>query len=146
MSVGMPHAIALDEFGAKIWEVFGTTPFLVGSALTEKRQWHDVDVRLIIEDYEWDHLDLGPPVAEGGLPLGNAKWRALCWAFSLLGREMTGLPIDFQIQRKSEANAQYDGERSAIGLVPWRHELSERYLKGLTVGASARRKTGERSD
>ena len=29
---------------------------------------------------------------------------------------MTGLPIDFQIQRQSEANEKHDGPRSALGI------------------------------
>ena len=118
--MGMPHSIALDEYGSQVWWAFGEVPYLVGSALEAKDGWRDVDVRLILDDEEWDRLGLGPTVLEGALPLGSGKWRALCWAFSLLGREMTGLPIDFQIQRRSEANEKYPGPRSAIGLVPLR--------------------------
>ena len=51
----------------------------------------------------------------------NAKWVALTLAFSELGRRMTGLPIDFQIQPRTYANTAYkDRPRSALGLVPLR--------------------------
>jgi predicted nucleotidyltransferase len=111
MSVGMPQEILLQQFGELIHDAFGDWPYLVGSALQGK-QWRDVDVRLILsdEDYErltGDKVPINPPIL-------NRKWAALCLAFSTLGREMTGLPIDFQIQQRTEANRQYDGPRSAL--------------------------------
>lgn len=45
---------------------------------------------------------------------------SLVIAFSALGKAMTGLPIDFQIQQASWVNAHYTGERSALGLVDLR--------------------------
>lgn len=48
----------------------------------------------------------------------NGKWVALCMAFSALGKEMTGLPIDFQIQRRTDANKKYPKQpRFALGCV-----------------------------
>ena len=41
-------------------------------------------------------------------------------AFSALGREMTGLPIDFQIQQQSYANEKFEKSRNSLGMVPWR--------------------------
>ena len=58
----------------------------------------------------------------------NGKWAAMCMAFSALGKELTGLPIDFQIQPQSIANSKYGKNsetykytnRSYIGLVDWK--------------------------
>ncbi len=111
MFVGMPAAILLDDFGALVWAAFGTPPYLVGSALKCK-QWRDVDVRLILDDAEYERLGLGEP-AHGQ---HNAKWTSLVLAYSALGKQMTGLPIDFQIQQQTWANAQNENEpRSALG-------------------------------
>lgn len=113
MSVGMPASIHLEHFGELVRDAFGETPFLVGSALTKKTGWRDVDVRLILDDGEFERQ-----VGEFTRPmLLNARWAALCLAFSTLGREMTGLPIDFQIQQQSHANETEKGPRSAIGIV-----------------------------
>lgn len=122
MGVGMPHALRLNEFGSHVWAAFGTPAYLVGSALTDKSGWRDVDVRLILSDEEWAQAALGTPGREIH---ENAKWVALCLAFSALGQQITGLPIDFQIQQRTHANAAFDGPRSAIGLVPLRNHPSE---------------------
>lgn len=117
MGVGMPAHLKLQEFGSQIYEAFGHLPYHVGSSLTQKRDWRDVDVRLILPDDEYEALGLGHPDDSHR----NGKWVALCLAFSALGRDMTGLPVDFQIQQRSKANETYEGSRSAIGLVPLRY-------------------------
>ena len=33
-----------------------------------------------------------------------------------LAQQQSGLPIDFQIQRQTQANAEHEGKRSALGL------------------------------
>lgn len=116
MGVGMPAALLLDEFGSQVWSAFGHPPYLVGSALREKSGWRDVDVRLILPDDEWEAMGLGNPEMDHR----NGKWNALCLAFSSLGKQMTGLPIDFQIQQQSHANKAFDEQRSALGMVPLR--------------------------
>jgi len=118
--VGMPAALYLEEFGSQVWSAFGTLPYLVGSA-TFFKEWRDVDVRLILDDAEYACLGLGDPVRA----CTNAKWAALCMAFSALGTKMTGLPIDFQIQQRTYANAQYNRPRLALGLVGLRLETKE---------------------
>lgn len=115
MFVGMPAALLLDEFGSQVWSAFGTPPYLVGSALTTKT-WRDVDVRLILPDEEYSAMNLGSPMNQHL----NAKWVALCLAFSALGKQMTGLPIDFQIQQQTQANKEYTGSRSALGIIELR--------------------------
>jgi hypothetical protein len=116
MGVGMPATLLLQEFGSQVWAAFGTPPYHVGSSLTQKSGWRDVDVRLILDDEVYAALGLGKP----NLPHRNAKWVALCLAFSALGQQMTGLPVDFQIQQQSRANEEYPGPRSALGIVALR--------------------------
>lgn len=110
---GMPAFMHLEQFGSYAWDAFGHAPFLVGSSLSSS-QWRDVDVRLMLPDEEYDAL-IGP--SPGGMERANGKWAALCMAFSALGQQMTGLPIDFQIQRQSDTNAKYSGAREALGMV-----------------------------
>ncbi|MEU6513681.1 hypothetical protein [Streptomyces sp. NPDC046978] len=107
----MPATLHLNAFGREIAEAFGQTPYLVGSAAVGK-EWRDVDVRLMLPDEQFDRLfpEHGKPDRTDGL------WCLLCASIAELGRQRTGLPIDFQIQRRSDANAQYGGERHALGL------------------------------
>ena len=115
--VGMPAHLWLEEFGSQVWAAFGTPPYLVGSALTGPRPPRDVDVRLILDDAEWDRLELGHP----DQTLRNGRWVALCMAFSALGKHMTGLPIDFQIQPLTWANQKFPNRpRSCLGIVALR--------------------------
>ncbi len=111
----MPAAMLLEEFGSQVWAAFGEPPFHVGTSVTEK-QWRDVDVRLILDDEEYERLGLGDP----RYPFHNAKWVSLCLAYSALGKMLTGLPIDFQIQQRTLANEKFKGRRSSIGHVPLR--------------------------
>jgi hypothetical protein len=113
--IGMPTALLLDEFGSQVWNAFGTPPYLVGSALRGK-VWRDVDVRLILSDEEYERRGLGDPLQTHT----NGIWVSLVLAYSALGKAMTGLPIDFQIQQQSWANKAYRGNRSALGIVELR--------------------------
>lgn len=110
--VGMPATLHLNAFGRDIHEAFSAVPYLVGTAARFK-QWRDVDVRLILDDDEFDALFPGHVKPD----LVNPLWSLLCAAISELGRMRTGLPIDFQIQRFSHANEQYGGQpRVPLGL------------------------------
>ncbi len=84
-----------------ICHMFGFQVYLVGSCLI-KRDFRDVDVRVIHEKYdgilEREH---GRKVV--GMMIG--EWLS----------NRTGLPIDLQIQTMDEAN-QYPGNRYALGL------------------------------
>ena len=115
IGVGMPQMMLLEEFGSQVWSAFGTPPYLVGSALYGKK-WRDVDVRLILDDEEYEKWGLGDPRT----PHHNGKWVSFCLAYSALGKSLTGLPIDFQIQQQTRANEMYDGFRNAIGLIELR--------------------------
>lgn len=112
VGVGMPAWLKLQQFGAYVWEAFDEVPYLVGSAARGKT-WRDVDVRLILADDEYA-ARLGELRRPRCL---NVRWNALCLAFAALGRDVTGLPIDFQIDQQSEANERYGGEnRIPLGL------------------------------
>lgn len=108
MSVGMPAGIWLTKFGVIVRDYFGHVPYHVGSSL-DRKDWRDVDVRLILPDGEFTTLFGKNQSAET-----NPKLAAITLAFATLGAQMTGLPIDFQIQPQSWANEHYGGARSAL--------------------------------
>lgn len=105
----MPAGIWLHKFGAIVEDYFGHPPYHVGSSVRGK-DWRDVDVRLILPDDEFADLFGCQLSAEV-----NPKLAAVTLAFCALGQQMTGLPIDFQIQKQSRANEKYgDQPRSAL--------------------------------
>ena len=118
--VGMPAALLLEQFAIVLNDAFGHgdnyfCTYQVGSSL-ERATWRDVDVRVILDDERYAAEGYGDPERSHG----NAKWIAMTLAFSALGRQLTGLPIDFQLQQQTHANAKnIGGKRSALGL--WRH-------------------------
>ncbi|MFI7073583.1 hypothetical protein [Micromonospora sediminicola] len=109
MSTGMPAGIWLTKFGVIVTDYFGHVPYHVGSSL-DRKDWRDVDVRLILPDDEFtERFGDRNQSAET-----NPKLAAVTLAFAALGKAMTGLPIDFQIQPASHANERYPGPRSAL--------------------------------
>lgn len=118
MSVGMPHWMNLQRFGAYLNAMFGEHAYHVGSSLEKKDGWRDVDVRVILPDEVWDAMGLGDPARVHS----NAKWTAYCLALSAFGKAITDLPIDCQLQRCTEANEEFGRgkgtARSFIGLIP----------------------------
>ncbi len=109
VGVGMPAWLKLNQFGRVLEEAFDATAYLVGSAAKGKG-WRDVDVRVILNDDEFERI-CGPLTRPRAL---NLRWNALCLSFAALGRDMTGLPIDFQIDQQTDANEKYDGPRHAL--------------------------------
>lgn len=95
MSTGMPAGIWLTKFGTIVADYFGEVAYHVGSSL-ERKDWRDVDVRLILDDDEFEHRFGKTRSAEA-----NPKLAAITLAFCALGKELTGLPIDFQIQPRT---------------------------------------------
>ncbi len=73
--------------------------YLVGTVLTTP-DWRDVDVRMIMDDDEFDATFANPLL-----------WEAFCLTSTAWLRSQTGLPIDFQVQRQSEANEKHQGGR-----------------------------------
>jgi hypothetical protein len=97
----------LDEACRPIHAAFGGGLYLVGTAAALDRQdYRDVDVRLILDDAAYDALvaaTSADTVSFLGLAIGEY----------LVSR--TGLPIDFQIQRQTEANERHKGIRNPVG-------------------------------
>jgi hypothetical protein len=104
----MPAGIWLHKFGAIVTDYFGHTCYQVGSSLTSK-DWRDVDVRLLLPDDEFAERFGDVQGAEV-----NAKLASVTLAFCALGQQMTGLPVDFQIQPLTYANTTYPEPRSAL--------------------------------
>lgn len=108
----MPESMLLEAWGRQLYRAFGEMPFMVGSA-TEGKAWRDIDVRMMLSPKKWKRL-FGKTHKPDRY---NALWAALCTAISLWGRQVTGLPIDFQFQQRDEANDRYGGRiREPIGL------------------------------
>lgn len=100
-----PTLHRLDLACQPISEVFGgfNGPYLVGSVQERTAgPGSDVDLRLILDDEVYDALMAGAP--DGFATL-------LDFALSAYVREHTGLPIDFQVQRMTEANERHAGKR-----------------------------------
>lgn len=83
---------------------FGYGTFHVGSSL-DKPDYHDVDLRCMLEDAEFDEMQRGSESRMLFLNTAISEWIAA----------RTGLPIDFQFQKASEANEKYRGRRNAVG-------------------------------
>lgn len=95
----------LDEACKPISEAFVTHPYLVGTAVT-RQAYRDVDVRLILDDEQYDMMLQG---------IGKAGIIFLGLAIGQYLESRTGLPIDFQIQQQTAANAQHEGMRNPLG-------------------------------
>ena len=115
VGVGMPAWLELNEFGALVRDAFGWESYLVGSAAVGK-VWRDVDVRLILPDDEWERW-FG--VFRKPMSL-NPKWCSLVRAYSALAKAMTGLPVDFQIQQRTDANATFPNQVRCALILPFR--------------------------
>lgn len=97
-----PQFWALDEACKPLRATFPDYgPYLVGSVM-ERPTFRDVDVRLIMSDEQYDRLS-------------DAEWSLIGFVTSRHLAALTGLPIDFQVQRQTEANAAY-GHRSRTPL------------------------------
>jgi hypothetical protein len=88
--------------------------YLVGSALV-RRDYRDVDVRMILGD-----SDFGALFGSANRPDMNALWSLTCSSIACWLRVQTDLPVDFQIQQMTSANAEFprkDGfERHHLGM------------------------------
>lgn len=115
--VGAPKCFILEEACQNINRSFkGFGCYLVGSAI-ERPDWRDIDVRFIMSDDEFraEFPDAGP-IEEGRWEL-DPKWILLTVAISERLSRQTGLPVDFQFQPQSHANARHKGMRNALGLI-----------------------------
>jgi hypothetical protein len=99
----------LDQACQVISKAFGgQCPYLVGTAgVGGAESYRDVDVRLMLDDDEFAAVC---PTRE--------RWELLCLSISAYLASRTGLPIDFQVQRKAEALERFGGRpRNPLGLV-----------------------------
>ncbi len=102
----------LDEACRAFEEAFDFGVYLVGSVRT-RSDFRDVDVRAIVADETFAKLY---PNADPKNPQRDTYWALMMAACSLYLRESTGLPVDFQVQQQTQANAEFPGSRSALGL------------------------------
>jgi hypothetical protein len=112
--IGAPEFYELNEACRSIADVFGHHVYLVGSSI-KKRDYRDVDVRCMLPDADFDSF-----FGSCQNPSHNPLLSLLTISISAWLKARTGLPIDFQFQRASEANKEYvraDGhDRQALGL------------------------------
>lgn len=100
------HAI-LNHACIPIREAFGPWLYLVGS-VTQRPDYRDVDLRVILPDEDFDRLFHGDRVM---------LWSLVCLAIGQHIRSLTGMPIDFQIQRMTEANEKHPAtDRHPMGM------------------------------
>lgn len=109
-----PHYFNLNHACRLVNDSFGDFGcYLVGSSL-ERRDFRDVDVRFIMGDEAFDRLFRA---VDGKAGWTNALWSLMCSSISEWLSKQSGLPVDFQIQRQTQANAEHAGMRSALGIV-----------------------------
>lgn len=97
-----PHDIfLLDQWGRQLTEAFHESAYLVGSASRAAATWRDVDVRMLIP--------MGISTSD------SLMLRTLNLALSLWGKQVTGLPIDFQMQDAEEFHKYDDEVRNPLG-------------------------------
>lgn len=97
--IGAPEFFDLNAACQVITQAYGCCLYLVGSSL-EKRDFRDVDLRLILDDAAFDAMFPGI----GSNWSLDARWSLMCSAISLWLAKRSGLKIDFQIQRQTQAN------------------------------------------
>lgn len=109
IGTGMPATSHLEAFGQCLRDAFGAMPYHVGSSIHGKT-WRDVDVRIMLDDDRFDALFPG----YAAYRQRDAWWSLVCSAISELGKQRTGLPIDFQVQRTSYANKKFPAARNPL--------------------------------
>ncbi|MCE9618416.1 MAG: hypothetical protein K8R92_00720 [Planctomycetes bacterium] len=113
--VGAPSIFALEQACQMLGDAFGRfNCYLVGSAMVRK-DWRDVDVRMILPDDEFAKL-FPAALADANQFQFDPRWLLLTVAISERLSKLTGLPIDFQFQPMTIANKRHTGPRHALGL------------------------------
>jgi hypothetical protein len=116
--IGAPQFFNLNQACRVIVDAFGCNLYLVGSSM-KKRDYRDVDLRLILDDEDFDRMFPGIHEGMRGAPSRDARWSLFCSSISEYLATHSCLPIDFQIQRRTEANNEYGAmhhPRNAIGI------------------------------
>jgi|ERR1019366_154320 hypothetical protein len=110
--VGAPAIFALKQACQDLSRAFyGCGIYLVGSAL-ERADWRDVDVRGILDDAEFAELF---PDADDHWEC-DERWLWINISISERLARITGLPIDFQFQPQTQANARHKGHRDCLSM------------------------------
>ena len=117
-ALGFENNAKVEIFARMIHDAFdGDIPYLVGSAM-DNPKWRDVDIRLILSDEEfterYGHIE--SDMCKFNWP----KWNAECLAFTLLGKHITGLPIDFQIQSMDFNMRMYSNEHKRMPMMMYK--------------------------
>lgn len=108
----------LNQACRALVDAFGWHVFHVGSSLrslTDGSPWRDIDVRCMLEDEEFDRMFPGAWPSPYGDPSGP-RLALMNASLSEWLAARTGLPIDFQFQRLTQANEKFPGQRSALGI------------------------------
>lgn len=105
--IGAPKFFLLNQACLVLEHAFPNSlgAFLVGSSL-ERRDYRDVDVRVILRDDDFERMFPGLKANEGAR-WRHAFWSLLCSSVSLHLSRASGLPVDFQVQSQTEANTEY---------------------------------------
>ena len=98
------QAFNLQHACRMLTAAFSYNTYHVGSSLL-RPDWRDVDLRCILDDDEYDTMFAGNDHRLALMNTAIAEWL----------QARTGLPIDFQFQRRTDANANYRGPRSFLG-------------------------------
>ncbi len=94
----------LHNWGEQVRILFnGQGVYHVGSSL-DRKDYRDVDVRVILDDQEFEKLE----------SMLDTEYLRL--AISLWGQKVTGLPIDFDVQARTHANKEFEGARNSISI------------------------------
>lgn len=112
--IGAPKVFALELACQHVSQAFGGFGcYVVGSAL-DRPDWRDVDVRCILSDEEFATLfpDASPTAWEF-----DPRWLVMTVSISAWLSQQSGLPVDFQFQPQTHANARHPGKRNAIGML-----------------------------
>jgi len=98
----------LDEACKPISEAFDHGVYHVGTSADGRTEYRDVDVRLILKDKHHKRMQKA---------MGNRGITFLGMAIGEYLAARTGLPIDFQIQQQTAANAHHGNKfRNPLGL------------------------------
>jgi hypothetical protein len=106
--LGPAEVRLLDDWGKALRDAFPDAlgVYLVGSSMV-RPDYRDIDVRIMLHDETFAHLQAGMAV------------RRLNLMLTLWGRQVTGLNIDCQVQQRTFANEHYpppNHPRNPLGL------------------------------
>jgi hypothetical protein len=115
--IGAPAVFALEQACQHLTAAFGGHGcYVVGSSM-ERPDWRDVDVRYILSDEEFKKLFPDAHMFEDGSGAWeqDSRWLLLTVSISAWLKQQTGLPVDFQFQPQTHANARHKKPRNRVG-------------------------------